>query len=86
MGVTTLKLKTKNKPNPVRSVILWGIVSLVLYVLVFSNSEIIMDYLTRGGIIFALAVIATALIFSFVHGSFSNYLVEIMGWKPVSKK
>lgn len=85
MGVTTLKIKTKNKPNTMLSVILWGIVSLALYVFLFSNSEIVMDYFTRGGI-FAIAVITTALIFSFVHGSFANYLVEIMGFKPVSKK
>jgi len=69
----------------VRNVLLWGIVSLTLYLLVFINQETVMDYFSRGGY-FAIAVIATALIFSLVHGTFSNYLVEVMGWKPANKK
>lgn len=68
-----------------RNLVFWGVISLFLYTLVFANQNIVMDYFTRGGV-FAIAVIATALVFSFVHGAFCNYLVEIMGFKPASKK
>jgi len=80
-----MKIKTQNKPNPLRNVILWGIASLTLYLLVFTNQDTVMDYFSRGGF-FAIAVIVTALIFSFVHGAFSNYLIETMGFKPANKK
>lgn len=80
-----MDVKNQNKSNPFRSAILWGIVSLALYLLVFINQETVTDYYTRGGY-FAIAVIATALIFSLVHGTFSSFLVEVMGWKPANKK
>ncbi|TYO92316.1 hypothetical protein [Desulfallas thermosapovorans] len=80
-----VKIKTQKKGGILRNLILWGILSLALYTLVFANQGIVMDYFTRGGV-FAIAVIVTALVFSFVHGAFSNYLVEAMGFKPGNKK
>ncbi|SFG01638.1 hypothetical protein SAMN05660649_00483 [Desulfotomaculum arcticum] len=65
--------------------IVWGVVSMALYVIVFLNQQAVTDYFTRGGV-FSLAVIVTALVFSFVHGAFANYFIEAVGFKPVNKK
>ncbi|MBF7084221.1 hypothetical protein IT084_14800 [Desulfallas sp. Bu1-1] len=69
----------------VRNAILWGILSIALYLALFLNQKIVMDYFARGGI-YAIAIIATALVFSFVHGTFANYFIEAIGFKPVTKK
>jgi len=65
--------------------IVWGLVSMALYAILFFNQQTVTDYFIRGGA-FSLAVIVTALIFSFVHGAFANYLIEAIGFKPVNKK
>lgn len=77
-------MKKNNQAKPMKPAVLWGIVSLIMYLAVFLNQQIITDCFTRGGV-FAAAVILTALAFSFVHGAFANYLIEAIGFKPVSK-
>jgi hypothetical protein len=64
--------------------ILWGIFSAIMYFVVFSNQQTITELFSRGGI-FAVPLIITALAFSFVHGAFANYFIEVIGFKPVSK-
>lgn len=64
--------------------VLWGIISAVMYFLVFANQKAITDAFSQGGI-FALAIILTALAFSVVHGAFANYFIEVIGFKPVKK-
>lgn len=69
----------------VKQTVGWGIVTLAAYLLVFTNQETVTDYLTRGGA-FAILVIVTALVFSFIHGAFANYLLEAIGIKPLKEK
>lgn len=69
----------------VRNTILWGILSIALYLALFLNQKLVMDHLSRGGI-YAVAIIVIALVFSFVHGAFANYFIEAIGFKPVTKK
>lgn len=63
----------------------WGIITLVAYGLVFANQAAVLDYTTRGGF-FAVLVVAMALVFSFIHGAFANYLLEAIGIRPLKQK
>lgn len=73
------------KANPVKNTILWGALSIILYLALFFNQQFVTDYFTRGGY-FSILVISTALLFSFVHGAFANYFIEAIGFKPINKK
>ncbi len=64
--------------------VLWGLISAVMYFLVFSNQKAITEAFSQGGV-FALAIIFTALLFSVVHGAFANYFIEAIGFKPVKQ-
>ncbi len=72
------------RTGSIRQMVFWGLASLVLYLAVFMNQQAVTDYFTRGGL-YAVPVIVTALVFSFVHGAFANYLIEVIGFKPLSK-
>jgi hypothetical protein len=76
-------MKTARK-KPVKETILWGIISLAAYIAVFTNQETVTAYFTRGGIS-AIAIIATALLFSFVYGAFASYFLELVGIEPAEK-
>lgn len=78
-------MKKNNQARPVRQTILWGIVSLVAYLLVFLNQQTVTYYFTQGGF-YALVVIITALVFSFIHGAFANYLLEAVGIRAIQKQ
>ncbi|MEW6273612.1 MAG: hypothetical protein AB1556_00640 [Bacillota bacterium] len=58
--------------------VFWGIISLAAYRLVFFNQQTVTHYLTQGGF-WALAVVATALVFYFIHGAFANFLFRAIG-------
>ena len=76
------KLKENSKTSTVKYAIFWGIISIAAYLVLFLHQTTVTDYFSRGGY-FAILVIATAFIFSIVHGSFANYLVEAMGFKAI---
>ncbi|SHI38214.1 hypothetical protein [Desulfofundulus thermosubterraneus] len=73
-----------NQKRPVKQAILWGIVSLAAYLALFLNQEIVTNYFARGGA-FAIAVVLTAMAFSFIHGAFASYLLEMLGIRPLKK-
>ncbi|MCL6634404.1 MAG: hypothetical protein K6T29_01375 [Peptococcaceae bacterium] len=75
-------MKNNNRAANVRRAIFWGIISLSAYLVVFMNQKTVTDYFSRGGY-FAALVLATAFLFSFVHGTFASYLVEAMGFRAV---
>lgn len=61
--------------------VLFGAVSASAYLLVFLNEATVTKYFTRGGF-YAAAVIATAIAFSLIHGTFANYFLELLGIRP----
>jgi hypothetical protein len=61
--------------------ILFGAVSASAYLLVFLNEDTVTKYFTRGGV-YAVAVIATAIAFSLIHGTFASYVLELLGIRP----
>jgi hypothetical protein len=77
-------MATNTNKRPVGKAIIWGIITVAAYLAVFLNVDTVMEYFTRGGV-FAGVVLVTALFFSFLHGSFANYLIESLGLKPLTK-
>jgi len=73
-------MKKTGKASAIKQAIFWGIISLAAYFLVFTNQQAVMDYTTVGGS-YGIIVIVVAFAFSFIHGTFANFLVEVMGFK-----
>jgi peptidoglycan/LPS O-acetylase OafA/YrhL len=64
--------------KPLVRAILFGALSLSAYLLVFLNEETITKYFSRGGI-YCIVVVVTAIAFSLIHGTFANYVLELVG-------
>jgi hypothetical protein len=62
----------------------FGLATAALYAAVFTNSASVMSYFTRGGWYAALPI-ATVFMVSFVHGSFSHHVWELMGIRAPRK-
>lgn len=77
-------MKLNSKAKSIKQAVFWGIFSIAAYLLVFMNEGLIMSHTTLGGA-YAAAVIAIAFAFSFVHGTFANFLVEAMGFKAIKQ-
>lgn len=77
-------MRMNRRAGSVWKLILWGITSMALYLAVFTNQQAVTDYFTRGGV-YAVPVIVTALVFSFVHGAFAHFFIEVIGFKPLGK-
>jgi hypothetical protein len=61
-----------------------GLASAALYAAVFTNSGIVMQYFTKGGIFAALPIV-TVFAFSFVYGPFTSNLWSLMGIEATKK-
>ncbi|MEW6111884.1 MAG: hypothetical protein AB1664_07125 [Thermodesulfobacteriota bacterium] len=64
---------------------LYGAVTAVLYAVVFTNSDWVMQLFTRGGVYAALPI-ATVFIFSFAHGAFAGNLWSSLGIDAVTRQ
>jgi hypothetical protein len=64
--------------------IAWGLGTVALYAAVFLNGNTVMDYFTRGGWYAALPV-GSVFLFSYVHGSFSHNVWEVLGIRAPQK-
>lgn len=62
----------------------YGVFSAALYSVIFMNADKVMGYFTKGGLYAALPI-ATALVFSFVHGSFAHNLWSLLGIEALKK-
>ena len=61
-----------------------GLGSVALYAAVFTNSDTVMKYFTKGGIFAALPIV-TVFAFSFVHGAFASNLWSLLGIEATKK-
>jgi len=68
----------KSKKKHAVKMILYGVVSVSLYAAVLTHQGLITTYFTRGALYAALPI-ATAFLFSFVHGGFTNYFWSVLG-------
>jgi hypothetical protein len=76
--------ETANRGKLIRRTIGLGLGSVALYAAVFTNSDIIMKYFTKGGIFAALPIV-TVFAFSFVYGPFTSNLWSLMGIEATKK-
>lgn len=75
----------QTKRRPVGKTIIYGIGSMVLYVLLVTKQDLITENFTRGGL-FALLPVVTAFIFSFIHGNFTSYFWTVLGVEAKKKR
>ncbi|MCC6347232.1 MAG: hypothetical protein IT388_08620 [Nitrospirales bacterium] len=75
----------KAKKKPYGKLLLMGGISLVLYAVLLSEQHLINSYFGRGGA-YAFFPIATAFIFSFVHGSFTGNFWTSLGIEASRRK
>ena len=74
-----------SKKKPYGAAIILGIISLGLYVGLLTQQEVVNEYFTKGGV-YAFLPIATAFIFSFVHGNFTGNFWTVLGVEASKKK
>ncbi len=78
-------MASKVKKKPLGKLIIYGIGSFILYWLLLTNQDFINQYFGRGGI-YAFLPIATAFVFSFVHGNFTSYFWTVLGVEAKKKR
>jgi hypothetical protein len=76
--------ETRNRGKLIGRTIGLGLGSAALYAAVFSNSGIVMEYFTKGGIFAALPIV-TVFAFSFVYGPFTANLWSLLGIEATKK-
>ncbi len=74
---------TKKKPYGI--MVVMGALSAVLYSALLLNQEFLNKYFALGGV-YAFLPIATAFIFSYIHGSFTGHFWTVLGIEAAKKK
>ena len=72
------------KKKPYMSTVIFGAISLTGYLLLFKNEQWVTDTYTMGGW-YTLFPIGTALLFSFIHGTFGSSLLSVLGLEAKKK-
>lgn len=68
--------------KPIAATLLYGVASLVLYVLLLTNSDLFVDWAQRtkeGEKILFLIPVVVAFVFSYFHGAFTGHFWETLG-------
>ena len=73
------------RKKPVVPMLLAGAVSIALYIALMTNQDFINSTFAKGGL-YAFLPIATAFIFSFIHGSFTGHFWTVLGVEASKKK
>jgi hypothetical protein len=76
---------SSTRKKPVGKMLVTGLLSIALYAILFRNQDLVSNVFTRGGL-YAFLPIGTALIFSFVHGTFTGHFWTVMGVEASKKK
>jgi hypothetical protein len=74
-----------SKKKPYGMAIIFGIISVALYVVLLTQQEVVNEYFTKGGV-YAFLPIAAAFIVSFVHGNFTGNFWTVLGVEASKKK
>ncbi len=73
------------KKKPYGTLLIMGLLSAALYVLLLLKQDPINKYFAMGGF-YAFLPIATAFIFSYVHGTFTGNFWTVLGIEASKKK
>lgn len=71
-------MKATSRKSHLLKTLIFGTMTAALYAAVFTNSEFVMRYFTRGGI-YTLLPVATVFAFSYAHGSFTSNFWSALG-------
>ena len=74
-----------NKKRPVLPLLIFGVISILAYLLLFMNEEWVMNNFTKGNW-YAVYPIATAFFFAFVHGAFVSHFISTLGLEEKSRE
>ena len=66
------------RKSALKTTILFGLMTGALYGVIFSYSDLVMKYFTKGGV-YALLPVLTAFVVSFVHGTFAGTFWSALG-------
>ncbi len=77
--------QSSTKKKPVGAMLAMGIVSIALYAALLSRQDAVNDIFGKGGW-YALLPIATAFVFSFIHGTFTGHFWTVLGIEAAKKK
>jgi len=78
-------MATTTKNKALVSAIIFGALSIGLYALLFVKEELVNSTFGKGGI-YALLPIATAFLFSFIHGNFTGSFWSALGIEAAKSK
>lgn len=78
MNLGETSMSTTSKKRHLKNCLVFGGLTAGLYAAVFTHSEIIMTYLTKGGF-YALLPVVTVLAVSYLHGNFTNSFWSALG-------
>ncbi|HMK61900.1 MAG TPA: hypothetical protein VK452_12275 [Dissulfurispiraceae bacterium] len=78
-----MEMKNKKK-KPIVKAVLFGALSITLYLLLFVYEDVVNLNFSKGGL-FALLPIAAAFLVSFVHGSFTGSFWSVLGIEASKK-
>lgn len=73
------------KKKPIGKMILMGVISAALYTVLLTNQDIVNANFARGEL-YATLPIVVALIFSYVHGSFTGDFWTVLGIEASKKR
>ncbi|HTR45338.1 MAG TPA: hypothetical protein VMH06_06480 [Thermodesulfovibrionales bacterium] len=73
------------RKKPIGSLIAMGIISAGMYGALLANQDFLNNTFGKGGL-YALLPIATAFLFSFIHGSFTGSFWTVLGIEAAKKK
>ena len=76
-------LNTKYWSSNIFKLGIWTVLTVGLYSGFFLFIDHIFGVLTSGTMLAGVAVVGTALLFSFVHGSFASHLLDAVGLKAL---
>jgi hypothetical protein len=77
--------QSTTKKKPVGKMFVMGIISVALYALLLSKQDMVNEMFGRGGW-YALLPIATAFVFSYIHGNFTGDFWTVLGIEAAKKK
>ncbi|MEO5358627.1 MAG: hypothetical protein H7844_15205 [Nitrospirae bacterium YQR-1] len=69
---------TEKKKNGIMKFVILAVLSCVLYVVLLVKQMTLIGYFSKGGF-YALLPVATAFLFSFVHGGFTGEFWTVIG-------
>ncbi|MDD2463557.1 MAG: hypothetical protein PHI97_06130 [Desulfobulbus sp.] len=77
-GKGVFAMSTISKAHHVKNCIVFGALTAGLYAAVFTHSDVVMKYWTKGGV-YALLPVATVFAVSYLHGNFTSSFWSMLG-------